>query len=352
MEAGSFTPPPPACRLDPCTSDMVAHYSFDMAQQVHYPSDPFQPGPMYFLTPRKCAIFGVCCEALPRQVNYLIDDASDTGKGANTIVSLLHHFFQEYGLGETDVHLHTDNCVGQNKNSTMLHYLLWRVMVGLHRNITLSFLIVGHTKFSPDWCFGFLKQRFRRTVVGCLDDLVQVVNTSATVNVAQLVGSQEGETIVPIYDWTAMFAGHLRMVKNIKRYQHFRIASSSPGAVTVQLASDTEEESIVVLADRDWIPSLHLLPTVTPPPRGLSHERQVYLHDTIREYCPHEVRDRVCPRPLPPDTTTHTPTTTPTSGISVSASSGPPPAKKLRLCGSCREPGHTARTCSKRRGGE
>ena len=166
MEAGSFTPPPPACRFDPCSSDMVAHYSFDMAQQVHYPSDPFQPGPMYFLTPRKCAIFGVCCEALPRQVNYLIDEASDTGKGANTIVSLLHHFFQEHGLGEMDVHLHADNCVGQNKNSTILHYLLWRVMVGLHRSITLSFLIVAHTKFSPDWCFGLLKQRFRRTVVG------------------------------------------------------------------------------------------------------------------------------------------------------------------------------------------
>ena len=225
-----------------------------------YPSDPFQPGPMYFLTPRKCAIFGVCCEALPWQVNYLIDEASDTGKGANTIISLLHHFFQEHGLGETDVHLHADNCVGQNKNSTMLHYLLWRVMVGLHRSITLSFLIVGHTKFSPDWCFGLLKQRFRRTVVGCLDELVQVVNTSATVNVAQLVGSQEGETIVPIYDWMAMFA------ENIKHYQHFRFASSSPGAVTVQLASDTEEESIVVLADWDWVPSSHLLPPVTPPP--------------------------------------------------------------------------------------
>ena len=46
-------------------------------------------------------------------------------------------------------------------------------------------------------------------------------------------------------------------------------------------------------------------PLSPPPPRGLSHERQVYLHDTIREYCPHEVRDRVCARPLPPDTTTH-----------------------------------------------
>ena len=38
--------------------------------QVHYPSDPLQPGPVYFLTPRKCAIFGVACEGLPRQVIF------------------------------------------------------------------------------------------------------------------------------------------------------------------------------------------------------------------------------------------------------------------------------------------
>ena len=86
--------PPPFSRPAPCSRELRAHYSFDMAQQVHYPSDPLQPGPIYFLTPRKCAIFGVCCEAIPRQINYLIDEASDTGKGSNAIVSMLHHFFQ------------------------------------------------------------------------------------------------------------------------------------------------------------------------------------------------------------------------------------------------------------------
>ena len=49
-----------------------------------------------------------------------------------------------------------NNCTLQNKNITMLHYLFWRVMIGLHRSIVLSFLVVGHTKFSPDRCFGLL----------------------------------------------------------------------------------------------------------------------------------------------------------------------------------------------------
>ena len=108
--------------------------------QVHYPTNPLQPGPIYFLTPRKAALFGICCEAIPRQVNFIIDEASDTGKGANTVVSMLDYFFDHHGLGETTVILHADNCCGQNKNNTMMQYLMWRAMTGLHHSITISFL--------------------------------------------------------------------------------------------------------------------------------------------------------------------------------------------------------------------
>ena len=61
---------PPLLNVTPTSSlDMTLHLSFDYAQQVHFPSDPMQPGPIYFLTPRKCGIFGVCCEGIPKQVN-------------------------------------------------------------------------------------------------------------------------------------------------------------------------------------------------------------------------------------------------------------------------------------------
>ena len=46
---------------NPCSLNKTMHYSFDYAQQVHIPSNPLQPGPIYFKTPRKCGIFGVMC---------------------------------------------------------------------------------------------------------------------------------------------------------------------------------------------------------------------------------------------------------------------------------------------------
>ncbi len=58
--------------------------------------------------------------------------------------------------------------------------------MGLHENITLLFLPVGHTKFSTDWCFGLLN-KFRRSVVSSLDGMARVVDESADVNTSQLV---------------------------------------------------------------------------------------------------------------------------------------------------------------------
>lgn len=158
-------------RHEPCSLDGTMHYAFDYAQQVHYPSNPMQPGPIYFKTPRKCGIFGVSCEAVPRQINYLIDEASSAGKGANATVSYVHHFFTHHGLGEKDVHLHADNCTGQNKNNYFLWYFAWRIATELHKSIKYSFLIAGHTKFAPDRCFGLIKKLYKVSFISSLYEL-------------------------------------------------------------------------------------------------------------------------------------------------------------------------------------
>uniref|UniRef100_A0A1X7UJN3 DUF7869 domain-containing protein n=1 Tax=Amphimedon queenslandica TaxID=400682 RepID=A0A1X7UJN3_AMPQE len=153
--------------------EVEVHYSFDYAQQVHYPNDPLQPGPIYFLIQRKCCLFGVCCEAFPRQVTYLVDEVMDTGKGANTVVSYVHHYIENHGVNGSMIHLNADKCTGQKKNNSLIQYLAWRVLTHRNKSFKISFLPVGHTKFSTDWCVGLIKQLFRKTAVGSLEDIAK-----------------------------------------------------------------------------------------------------------------------------------------------------------------------------------
>ena len=121
------------------------------------------------------------------------------------------------------MYLHVDTCGGRNKNAIIIHYLLWRVMTKQHSEITLSFMIPGHTKFSPDWCFLLLK-KYRRTKVGGLSNLCGVVNDSAAVKIAQLTGLEDGSVVVTTYNCLVYFSQFCTKVKSIKKLHHLRFA--------------------------------------------------------------------------------------------------------------------------------
>jgi len=257
-----------------------------------------------------------CCEAIPRQVGisilpiryhhvffviqvtYLIDEASNVGKGANTIISMLHHFFEVHRLGETTAHLHADNCTGQNKNRFMINYLMWMCLTGLHEEIKISLLLVGHTKFAPDWCFGLLKQCIMRTKIEDLDDIANCVSWSSIVNVPQLLRLLDGTNFVPTYDWSTFFEETTikTALKGITQLHHFWFSKHHPGKVFVKEAANSNAREINLLKETSWrLSSVHL-PTLLIP-NGLSQEWKQYLFEKIRQFCPKPKKDIVCPQP-------------------------------------------------------
>ena len=168
---------------------------------------------------------------------------------------------------------------------------MWRVLAGLHNEVVLSFMMVGHTKFAPDWCFGLLRQRLRKTKTSCLADL-----KSAKANLVQLAGDQAGNPIVPIYDWAGYLGSSFHRVPNIKGFHHFKIMKDKPGSVFVKKWANGEEKEIKLL--KSTSAGVQSLPPIIPPP-GLPLARQQYLFEKIRLYCEESVKDAVCPEPIP-----------------------------------------------------
>ncbi|KAI7808698.1 chaperonin [Triplophysa rosa] len=158
--------------------------------------------------------------------------------------------------------------------------------MGLHRSITLNFLIAGHTKFAPDWCFGLLKRAFKSHVVPSQSVLEKVVHDSSTVNIAQVVGREDGTTEVPVCDWHTFFAESCKPVLGIKRFD--------PGMVFVKKEAGSDELPFQMLLQGMDFPDGE--PVILTPP-GLSLQRQQYLYKNIRPFVDDPYKDTVCPRP-------------------------------------------------------
>jgi len=286
----------------PCRLKIGTHYSFDYAQQVHYPYSSQQKGKEYFITPRKCQVFGVCAEAIPRQVLFLTDESETKGKGSLAVISMLDAFFRLHGLGECEAHLHADNCVGQNKNNYLMWYLAWRVMNGLHDKMTITFMPPGHTKFSPDSYFGLFKIKYRKSTVDCLGDLVECVSRASENGalVSQPYGKHLGfrEPIYEYRNWCHYLERFFKPIDGITGYNYFTFDGQSPGLVNLKVKVDDEYEEVFLLKNRRF---RFQHPVCYPPavaPDDLSNERQQYLYKQVRPHVrnPHK-RDLTCPKP-------------------------------------------------------
>ena len=137
------------------------------------------------------------------------------------------------------------------------HFLRLRcspeLYLGLLHSIRFHFLITGHTKFSPDACFSLIKRKCCCTNVSSLDDLARVVNESAACNLCQLVGTQDGQTILPSRVWAGFLSSHFRRLDGIKQYRHFRFERDHPGVVFFKKTATAEEEIWCLLLS-DWSP--------------------------------------------------------------------------------------------------
>jgi hypothetical protein len=157
-------------------------------------------------------------------------------------------------------------------------------------------MITGHTKFAPDGCFGLLKRAFKRHAVSSLEEFETVVNESACVNQAQLIGKEDGRSFVAVGEWQQHLSPYFKPFPGIKQYQHFRFDASFPGFVFAKITTESEEIKFNLMKGGESHLPKQGPQQIIPP--GLPLQRQWYLYNQIREYVKDGLQDVVCPRPL------------------------------------------------------
>ena len=97
----------------------------------------------------------------------------------------------------------------------------------------ILFMVVGPTKFAPDWCFGIIPEEESQ------ENIAKVVDSSAQCNVSQLIGQTDEIILVPTYDWASFF-------------DQLMIHSSLKGISRIHPSVTTVVIKIVELSDQMW----------------------------------------------------------------------------------------------------
>jgi len=110
--------------------------------------------------------------------------------------------------------------------------------------------------------------------------------------IAEAVGTEQGEVLIPCFDWQAKFTG-MGKISGIKKFHHFSCKSNMLGVVEVR--EYAKSNTVEVETDSNMHQSADLPETVVP--EGLSLKRQEYLFSKIRQYVSDPFKDIVCPKP-------------------------------------------------------
>jgi len=132
---------------------------------------------------------------------------------------LLHHLFEHFGIGETDVICHADNCCGQNKNNIVMQYASWNTYLSVHHTFTINFLPVGNTKFWPHLYFDLFKKRLKIDKAETVQDVCRIAcgacqTTKSIIPVP--VGDESALISIPTFDWSAKFQSSMKIILDLK----------------------------------------------------------------------------------------------------------------------------------------
>ncbi len=264
-------------------------YVGDYAQNGYIPSlCGEQPGDTYYFSPMNAYTFGlVDASTEPKKLWAYMFLEGESKKGANSVVSFIQHRLDRDKLGPNntvkELNLVFDNCAGQNKNKTVMRYLLWVVAMKYARVARAIFLVKGHTKNDCDRLFNLLKINSRKANIWTPQDLIDSYNMNDNVCC---------QHFLEFYDWDTYFNRYMK--KTIPKISSSHIFTcdidDEPHSLSVQQYDGAEKTRYDMMLPQyesnfDWV--TEMAPEGIDG-AGLSDIKWLELHSKWGEFVPPE----------------------------------------------------------------
>ena len=178
-----------------------------------------QPGSTYYLQKLSHDIFGIVNHSDNSSVIYLFDERCGPKNTDNT-VSYLTHYLSKVPAWVRKVHIYLDNACSTNKNQYTMGWASEMVQQGRFDVLRISFLIAGHSKFSPDLLFSKVAQAFNRSDVFTTEELGALAEQHASVII------DDGTNV---YKWRNLLSKKYSALPGIRSHHDF-IFARNPGA--------------------------------------------------------------------------------------------------------------------------
>nr|CAI5850995.1 unnamed protein product [Callosobruchus analis] len=215
----------------------VCAISFDYMQNLPLPNIPVQEI-FYF---RQLWVYAFQVHNLKTNKGHFYTyHEGQAHKGPDEVCSFLLHYIENNIPPEiTELHLFCDECPGQNRNHTMVRFLMTLTATKRFKKIVHYFPLRGHSFLPCDRDFGSIKRVIRRADrIYLPEDYEQMILSSRKVFPFTLTTIRY-EDIIDFKNWwphyykkTTKSADEHRANFTISQYSQFTYTSDTPGYVT------------------------------------------------------------------------------------------------------------------------
>lgn len=215
-------------------------FDFKTSMVLPYWGYHLSPRQVYYMSRMNVYLFGIVDEQHDSFAGYVYpenfidpNELEGTKKGAGHVISMLYHHLSSAGLTDTTrthdrtLHFAADNCSGQNKNQYIIKFFCMAVDLDWADEIIFSFMVPGHTKFSPDRWFGLLGKHIIHLDAWNIEQLVK--NISAAFKHQQRIVNMKEEQFVNFKPF--LNEHYKKPTFGTSKQYHFRFSKQFPGAV-------------------------------------------------------------------------------------------------------------------------